>query len=188
MVGMKPKLLPLVVIGASAALFGGGCETPQQSKNRVETVTSATAAISQQKDIAEQWAQKLKRNKATVAPADMQTAEEKYREAASQNKGYLEAVGQAIINKTNLAGSPIYKSLAAKAESSTKDFVDFAKSKTGAPAAPKSFVGAGVAAGILVDAGITIWKEYQAEAKADREAQADRLISRNRWEDWDKIR
>ena len=185
---MKYKFPPLfAAAGAITILFASGCQSTNQGPSRADTVGSATAAIAQQKDIAEQWAQKLKHNKATIAAADLQTAEEKYREAASQNKGYLEAVGQGIIAKRNLATSETYKSLAAKAENSTKDFVDFAKSKMGAPTTPQRFVGAGVVAGVLVEAGITVWKEYQAEARAEREAQADRLISRNRWEDWDKI-
>jgi hypothetical protein len=171
-------LFPILV-----ALPVGGCGTTQTKP--IETVAEATAAITQQKDLAEQWAHKLKGVK--VSPADLRTGEEKYREAASQNKGYLEAVGQGIIAKQDLATSETYKSLAAKAENSAKDFVDFAKSKTGAPASPQRFVGAAEIANILVQAGITIWKEYQAEARAEREAEVDRLIKRGRWDDWDKI-
>lgn len=184
MVRMKTILSPVSVLFCIvASFFVCGCATDNQT--HVEPVADATAAITQQKDLAEQWAHKLKGAKASAA--DLRTGEEKYRMAASQNKGYLEAVGEGIIAKKNLATSETYKSLAAKAENSAKDFVDFAKSKTGAPASPQRFVGAGAIASVLVDAGITIWKEYQAEARAEREAQADRLIKRGRWDDWDKI-
>jgi hypothetical protein len=184
MIPMKTILSPVsVLVCIVASLFVCGCATQQNVK--FDTVADATAAITQQKDLAEQWAHKLKGAKASAA--DLRTGEEKYREAASQNKGYLEAVGQGIIAKKNLETSETYKSLAAKAGNSAKDFVDFAKSKTGAPASPQRFVGAGEIANVLVQAGITIWKEYQAEARAEREAQADRLIKRGRWDDWDKI-
>jgi hypothetical protein len=49
-------------------------------------------------------------------------------------------------------------------------------------------VGAAVLADVLVNAGISVWKAHRAETLAQRQVAADRLISQNSWEDWDKIK
>jgi hypothetical protein len=181
---MKKMFFPYFAFICVIALMSFcGCETTKETPGSAD----ATASLAQQKDLAQQWAKKLKDNKSKIGEAALNQAEEKYREAASQNKGYLEAVGDAIIRKQDPSASETYKRLAKKSEDSTRDFLSFAKAKLGAEAAPQRFVGAGVAAGILVEAGITIWKETQAKARAEREADANRFISRNTWEDWDKI-
>ena len=58
---------------------------------------------------------------------------------------------------------------------------------TGASEEQRS-MGAAVIADVLVNAGISIWKAHRAETLAQRQATADRLISQNSWEDWDKIK
>ena len=127
-----------------------------------------------------------------VDAATLNTGEAKYRVAASQNKGYLVAVGNAIRNNENLESNPAFKDLANKSQDSTNDFVEFAKKATGAPAAPQRSVvaaaGAGAAAKILVESGIAVWKAHRDQTLAERQAAANQLVSENTWEDWDQIR
>ncbi|HEY5706441.1 MAG TPA: hypothetical protein VIS96_12785 [Terrimicrobiaceae bacterium] len=163
--------------GMLAVLLASGCAT------KID-LAEPSAKLAQQKNIAQQWAGKLKRNPPADAAA-LRTAEAKYREAASQNRGYLEAVANGIINNDNLESNPKYEALAEKASSSTKDFVDFAQQASGA-LEPAS-AGTVIIARVLVESGIAIWKAHRAETQAQRVAAADRLISQNSWEDWDKI-
>ena len=169
-----------IFAGIVAILLATGC-TSQQTPG----TTEAIAGLAKRKNIAQQWAGELKGD-SDLDAATLKAGKAKYIEAASDNKGYLEAVANGIINKENLAKNPAYKTLAEKAESSTEEFVDFAKKATDAPEELRS-VGAAVLADVLVNAGIALWKAHRAETLAQRQATADRLISQNSWEDWDKI-
>jgi hypothetical protein len=182
------KLLPSVsLLTAVAVTFVNvSCTEPSPKATRIETEAQAVAELGRQKDLAEQWAAKMRRDQATISKEVLKKAEEKYRSAAATNKGYLNAVGQGVVEKRDLSKSSVYKQLATKAETATNDFVDFAKANTGAPQALKS-VGASVVVGILIDAGITIWKAYAAQARAEREANADRIVKNATWTDWDKL-
>jgi hypothetical protein len=178
---MKNMLVPSsICAGIVAILLAAGCATQQ-----TPGTTEAIAGLAKRKNIAQQWAGEVKRD-SNLDAATLKTAKSKYIAAASDNKGYLEAVGNGIINKANLAKDPAYKTLAEKAESSTEEFVAFAKKATGAPEEQRS-VGAAVLADVLVNAGIFLWKAHRAETLAQRQAAADRLISQNSWKDWDKI-
>ncbi|MFN2508871.1 MAG: hypothetical protein ABR589_08875 [Chthoniobacterales bacterium] len=180
------RIAPINSLAVIALFLSSGCESAGTKKETASSITDATATLAQQKDLAEQWAEKLK-HQPDVNAAVLATAEEKYREAASRNKGFLEAMRQGIINKENLATSPTYNSLAAKAAASTKDFVDFAKKQSGAPA-PQHSVGAVVAVGgAILEAGLTIWKKLREEARAERTAKADDLVQRLTWTRWSKI-
>jgi hypothetical protein len=114
-----------ICAGIVVILLASGCATQQ-----TPGATEAIAGLAKRKNIARQWAGKLKGD-SNLDAAALKTAKAKYIEAASDNKGYLEAVGNGIINKDNLAKDPAYKTLAEKAESSTEEFVDFAKKATG---------------------------------------------------------
>ena len=178
------KMIPRysVLCWVSAVLLLWGC-----ASTSTPGTAEASAALAQQKDIARQWAEKLKRDSAVDA-AVLKIGEGKYREAASQNKGYLEAVANGIINNENIAANPAYKALAEKSEAATKDFVDFAKKTTGAMVEGERSVGAAVIAGVLVESGIAIWKAHRAETLAERQAAANRLVSQNSWDDWDSLK
>jgi uncharacterized protein YdbL (DUF1318 family) len=183
---MKNMFSPCSIFaGIVAILLASGCATTPPGP------PSALPKIAQQKDLAQQWARKVKSNP-NVDAATLNTAEAKYRVAASQNKGYLVTVGNAIRNNQNLESNPAFQDLAKKSEDSTNDFVEFAKKATGAPtAAPRSVfaaVGAGAAAKILVESGIAVWKAHREQTLAERQAAANQLVSENTWEDWDQIR
>jgi hypothetical protein len=184
---MKNMFPPCSIFaGIVAILLASGCATkpPPATPN-------ALHQIAQQKDLAQQWARKVKSNP-NVDAATLNTAEAKYRLAASQNKGYLVTVGNAIRNNQNLESNPAFQDLAKKSEDSTNDFVEFAKQATGAPAAAQRSVfaaaGAGAAAKILVESGIAVWKAHREQTLAERQAAANQLVSENTWEDWDQIR
>ena len=170
-----------ICAGIVVILLASGCATQQ-----TPGTTEAIAGLAKRKNSAQQWAGEVKRD-SNLDAGTLKTAKAKYIAAASDNKGYLEAVGNGIINKDNLAKDPAYKTLAEKAESSTEEFVDFAKKATGAPEEQHS-AGAAILADVLVNAGISVWKAHRAETLAQRQAAADRLISQNSWEDWDKIK
>ncbi len=170
-----------IYAGIVAILLAAGCASPQ-----TPGTTEAVAGLAKRKNIAQQWATAVKSD-SNLDAATVKTARAKYIAAASDNKGYLDAVGNGIINNQNIATDPAYKGLAEKAERSTEEFVDFAKNATGAPEELRS-MGAAVIADVLVNAGISLWKAHRAETLAQRQATADRLISQNSWEDWDKIK
>ena len=179
---MKNMLSPFpICAGIVVILLASGCTTQQ-----TPGTTEAIAGLAKRKNSAQQWAGEVKRD-SNLDAATLKTAKAKYIAAASDNKGYLEAVGNGIINNDNLAKDPTYETLAEKAESSTEEFVDFAKKATGAPEEQHS-AGAAILADVLVNAGISVWKAHRAETLAQRQAAADRLISQNSWEDWEKIK
>ena len=179
------RILPSTLITAGILMFAVSCKTNDDDRPR-QSAAEATATLAQQKDLAEQWAERLKANSDLPAAA-RRTAEEKYRLAASHNKGFLEAMRGGIINNEDLTASSTYKSIANRAEQSTKDFVDYAKEQSGAAPAVRSVTTATAVVGIVVDAGLTIWKNLRAQKAAEREAKADDLVQRLTWINWSKI-
>ena len=97
-----------ICAGIVVILLASGCATQQ-----TPGTTEAIAGLAKRKNIAQQRAGELKGD-SNLDAAALKTAKAKYIEAASDNKGYLEALGNGIINKDNLAKDPAYKTLAEK--------------------------------------------------------------------------
>lgn len=111
----------------------------------------------------------------------------KYRDAAAKSRGFLAALQAGVINQEKNFDTPGYRQIALEAEKATAAFVELAEKNT--PADNERLgvgPGAAIIAGVLVQAGIDIWKASVQIAAEKAKAVADSL-KQYEWPDWEKL-
>ena len=115
------------------------------------------------------------------------TARSKYRDAAAKNKGYLAAVQAGVVNREKNLDTPSYRAIAKDAGAAAKEFVDFAEKNTPADVLPVGIAPVViVAADILINAGIDIWKAYNTTEAEKAKALAESL-KEYEWPAWENL-
>jgi hypothetical protein len=150
----------------------------------IVTIEAARLQIAQHGDLSRQYVVKAKQSLA--GKPELKEIEDKYRDLSSTYNGWLKNITASIaINDKKFEKSPENKKTAAEADKKEKEFINFVKTKTGSVETPKSFIGL---VGILVDAGVKIWKAHKQIQMEQRKAVADYIGTQLKWDNWDDIK
>lgn len=174
-----------LVLLATVCLFGSNCATSEKSTSSVDSKT-AIANIAALQNRTQNAAAAFKKSHPATDDVYI-SVRSKYRDAAAKNKGYLAAVQAGVMNREKNFDTPSYRAIAKDAGDAAKEFVELAERNTPADVRPMGVAPvAVVAADILIQAGIAIWKANNEMAAEKAKAVAD-SVKQYEWPAWENL-